>query len=218
MMSGEDEADAEVGSTGSLDVVNVDTDRDDTRATGHMGKSSAVAWAKRTADECQNESNQDSAVAKQDAGFSLASYLTEDADLEPVETNIINPFDWPDPKVADGLVQSYFDNVHLAFPILDKANFMITYNNFVRGSANISSDDIVWLGTLNALFAITSFHANLTKNDRLRGRYTDHMIYCERAKILCMDRGLLYQDARVSTTRALGLMCLYYLSTCRLNR
>lgn len=219
MMSGEEDVGAEVGSTGSLDVVNVDTDRDDTRPTGHMGKSSAVAWAKRTAEECENESNQDTgSIGKHDLGFTLASYLTEDTDVEPVDLSNINPFEWPSPRLADGLVQAYFDHVHFAFPIMDKANFMIDYNKFSSGPADIGPSDIVWLSTLNIVFAISSFHANLTKQGDLKGTYSDHLIYCERAKMLCLDQGLLYQDARVSTTRALGLLCLYYLGTCRLNR
>lgn len=218
MMSGDEDVDTEVGSTGSLDVVNVDTDRDDTRATGHMGKSSAVAWAKRTADECENESNQDSIMGKQDTAFVRASYLTEDADVMHVDLSNIDAFEWPEPKLADDLVQSYFDTVHIAFPILDKANFMITYNSFSRGSRMMAPDRYIWLGTLNAMFAVTSFHANLTKNEHLRGHHNDHLIYCERAKLLCMQEGLLYQDANVSTTRALGMICLYYLATCRLNR
>jgi hypothetical protein len=48
LMLGEENADAEVGSPGSLDVINEDTNRDEhTRAAGFMGKSSAVTWVQR---------------------------------------------------------------------------------------------------------------------------------------------------------------------------
>ena len=36
--------------------------------------------------------------------------------------------------------------------------------------------------------------------------------------MLLVDPGLLYEDARVATTAALGLLCLYFLTTCRMNR
>jgi hypothetical protein len=216
-LGGEDDDYAEVGSTGSLDVINVDTDRDDTRETGHMGKSSAVAWAKRTAQECQQDTNQETAIGKHEMGFTMASYHTEEADVEHVDTNDVNPYDWPDAHTVDSLVQSYFDHVHGIFPILDKADFMLSLRNFNRGSAAISPVDAIWLGTLNAVFAITSVHAHLT-NAEFQGHHTDHLVYCERSKMLCMDQGLLYQEARISTTQCLGLLCLYYVAACRLNR
>ena len=213
-ISGEDEPDAEDGSTGSLDVINVDTDRDDTRATGHMGKSSSVAWAKRTVEECNNE---DTLAGKQTRGPSLASYHTEDADLVEVHMSNIDPYEWPDSKLADTLLQTYFDHVHSVFPILDKATFMVTYNSFRRGSHDITYSERVWLATVNAIFALMAIHAHLTKSE-FQGHYNDHLVYCTRAKLLCLDEGLLYQDSRVQTTRALGLLALYFIAAGRLNR
>lgn len=207
----------EVGSTGSLDVINVNTDRDDTRATGHMGKSSSVAWAKRTADECQPNTNTPPAIGKHQTGFVLASYHTEDADVEFFDTSNVNCFDWPDSELADALVASYFERVHKAFPIVNKLDFMYRYNRFVRGSVDLSVEDVIWLGALNMIFAISAVYAHLTKSPN-RGHYGDHLIYLARAKILCLDQGLLYEDARVLTTSALGLLCLYFITTCRLNR
>jgi hypothetical protein len=212
--SGEEEADAEVGSTGALDVINVDTDRDDTRATGHMGKSSSVAWAKRTVEECQNE---DRVAGKQAIGFTLASYHTEDADLEVVDMSNVNPYEWPDSKLTDTFLRAYFDHVHTVFPILDKANFMVNYNGFRRGSQDITYSERIWLAKLNGVFAIMAIHAHLTKSE-YQGHYNDHLVYCARAKMLCLDEGVLYQDPRVSTTRALGLLSLYFIAAGRLNR
>lgn len=216
-ISGNEDVDMEVGSTGSLDVTDVNTDRDDTRATGHLGKSSAVAWAKRTAEACQPETECTSTAGKYPKGIGLSSYHTEDGDLEPFDSSTINCFDWPDPKTADALVQSYFENVHKSFPIVDKINFMLRYDRYDRTAANLSKEDFIWLGTLNTIFAISAVYAHLTRN-QYRGHYSDHLIYVTRAKTLCLDQGLLYEDARVSTTSALGLLCLYFVSTCRLNR
>ena len=147
----------------------------------------------------------------------MGSYHTEDADVEFFNTTNINCFDWPEPEDADALIQSYFATVHHAFPILDKINFMSQYNQFDRTSANISIENVIWLGTLNTIFAISAVHAHLTRSPN-RGHYCDHLIYVARAKTLCLDQGLLYDDARVHTTSAIGLLCLYFISTCRLNR
>jgi hypothetical protein len=218
--SDDQDADAEVGSTGSLDVINVDTDRDDTRATGHMGKSSSVAWAKRTAEEWEQSSRQGSASYKHEPGFALASYHTEDADIELFDTSGINPFDWPDPEQANKLVRIYFDHVHETFPILDKAVFMLRYQGFSRKTRDLLKEDLIWLATFNVVFAIGAVYLHLTIEDKDRNRnlHHDHLIFFTRAKSLYLDQGLLYEDARVLTTCALGLLSLYFLATCRLNR
>lgn len=195
----------------------MDTDRDDTRATGLVGKSSAVAWAKRTAEECGPGRSNPAALGKRDIPFAPASYHTEDADFEESEVSNVDMFEWPDPRVADALVRSYFDHVHKAFPIVDKAAFTLKYTHFRPGSSDLSPEDLIWLGTLNTVFAISAVFAHLTKSPT-RGHHNDHLLYVARAKLLCLDQGILYRDARVSTVCALGLLCLYYVSTCRLNR
>lgn len=218
--SEDEDGDAELGSTGSIDVTNVDIDRDDIRATGHLGKASSVSWAKRTADECRQATDQEPTIGKHERGFALASYHTEDADVEYFDTSKVNAYAWPEHHLADMMVQSYFDYVHNAFPIVDKASFMLKYRHFTRESSNLSADDIIWLGCLNTIFAISAVYSHLTSSDSspLQGHYNDPLIYCARAKVLCAHDGILEQDARVSTTCALGLLSLYYVSTCRLNR
>jgi hypothetical protein len=215
--SGDDDVDAEIGSTGSLDVVDLDTDRDDTRATGHMGKSSSVTWAKRTAEECEETTQEELLATSHETGMTLVSYHTEDADVELFDTTNVNAFDWPDPDEADELVRIFFDHVYPTQPLLDRSSFMARYAQFPRGSNNLSHDDLIWLGTLNVVFAIGAVYCHLTKI-HAGGTPFDHLQYLARAKLLCLDQGLLYEDARVATISALGLICLYFVTTCRLNR
>ena len=220
MKRGSEESDdaAEVGSTGSLDVVNVDTDRSETRATGHMGKSSSVTWAKRTANEVQ-QSGKSVASLGLDGGFTSTTYHTEDKDVDHIEPDNfdVDFFDWPDPVVADGYIESYFEHVHHTFPILDKVGFMVEYNHFERGSRDLTASQTIWLGTLNTLFAISSQYAQITEAQPRELHY-EHYIYCARAKGLLVDEGFLYQDVSIKTLRALGLLSLYYMTTGRLNR
>jgi hypothetical protein len=215
--SSDDDADADIGSTGSLDVVDLDTDRDETRATGHMGKSSSVTWAKRTAEECEETMQEGSLTTSHETGMTLVSYHTEDADVELFNTTNVSAFDWPDPDEADELVRIFFEHVYPAQPLLDRSSFMARYVQFPRGSNNLSHDDLIWLGTLNVVFAVGAVYGHLTKI-HARGIPFDHLQYLARAKLLCLDQGLLYEDARVATISALGLICLYFVTTCRLNR
>ncbi|KAK0111791.1 hypothetical protein ONS96_001059 [Cadophora gregata f. sp. sojae] len=216
-ISGNEDVDMEIGSTGSLDVTNVNTDRDDTRATGHLGKSSSVAWAKRTAEACLPEIEPGNASSKPPKGLGVSSYHTEDGDLEDFDLSDIDCFVWPDRKLADALVSSYFETVHKSLPLVDKFNFMSKYEQFDRNAPTISPEDIIWLGTLNTIFAISAVYAHLTKSPH-RDHYCDHLVFITRAKILCLGQGFLYEDARVSTTTGLGLLCLYFIATSRLNR
>jgi hypothetical protein len=195
----------------------VDTDRDETRATGHLGKASAVAWAKRTAQECDSKTRNGSTLGAYETGYALASYHTEDADVEFVDLSSVNAFDWPDYETANDLVGLYFDNVHSILPLLDRQIFLTKYENFLRGTSNLSTEDFVWLGSLNIVFAVSAVYGQLSK--RYGPHYhQQHLVYLKRAQMLCLNQTLLFEDARVSTCRLLGLLSLYFVSTCRLNR
>ena len=218
MKRGSEESDdaAEVGSTGALDEIDVDTDKLETRATGHMGKSSSVTWAKRVANEVHQSGNSIPSLVS-DGGFVTTTYHTEDKDVDHIEPEDVDLFDWPDTETADSYVKSYFEHVHYALPILDKADFMLEYAHFERGSRDLTSSQTVWLGTVNAVFAIGSQYAQITETQD-RELHFEHYIYCARAKGLLVDEGFLYQDISIRTLRALGLLSLYYMSTVRLNR
>ncbi|KAL2065211.1 hypothetical protein VTL71DRAFT_2880 [Oculimacula yallundae] len=212
--SGNEDLDMEVGSTGSLDVTNMDTDRDDMKAVGHIGKSSSVSWAKRTVDATKDGKSFSNTTQP---GLIVGSYHTEDADVQDIDTSNINYLELPIPEVADALIQSYFETVHPIFPIIDKYSFMSQYQQFDRTSANLSTEECIWLGTLNVVFAIGAVHAHLTGSP-YKGHYYDHMLYVARAKFLCFNQTLLFEDARINTISALGVLCLYFIATCRLNR
>ncbi|EPE24930.1 Zn2/Cys6 DNA-binding protein [Glarea lozoyensis ATCC 20868] len=214
----DDDDNDEVGSTGSVDAVHDDPDREDNRPRGHLGKSSAVAWAQRTADELRKTSSQESSVDLQEADFNLPSYHIEDGDISyVVDEETLDIFEWPDIRLAHELVRNYFAHVHNAFPIIDKLSFESWYTRATPDTSSLSEDETVWLSTLNLIFAIAAYHAHLT-NAQHRGAHYDHQVYCARAKKLSMDERLLYRDARLSNVSAMGLQCLYYLATCHINR
>lgn len=218
----EDQELDEKGSTGSLDRVNIDTDREDTRPTGHIGKSSSVAWAKRTAQQIHNSGSKESSIDLPGSEIKISSYHTEDQDVELIvfpthDPTLFNAFEWPEPALANGLVESYFKHVHNSLPILNKSSFLAEYRNSGYDSTNLSDEGLIWLGTLNLVFAISSYHTALSQSNDHREHYM-HQFYLQRAKMLCMNDGLLYKDARISTVCGMGLLCLYYTATCNLNR
>lgn len=211
--SGEQDADADVGSTGSLDVVTLDTDRSETRGIGHLGKSSAVAWQHRT----EEAVSLDPTFLEKQPAVTISSYHAEDADMEYFDTSAVNMYAWPSPQLAGLLVESYFKHIHDIFPILNKKEFLSRYHNFPRNSGHLLTEDIIWLGILNAVFAIASTHGRLMATPNL-GNTNEHRLYCARATMIFSNQELFLQDSRVATASGLGLLALYYLSNNRLNR
>lgn len=209
-----------------MDVINEDTNHDEhTRAAGFMGKSSAVSWAmtakKQLAKDTQNGVPQDGSgtnIGEEDNRFTSATYHAEAADFPMVEIESVNALEWPTPNVAKALVESYFANVHPAFPILSKKDFMATYNSFPRGPIpQLSSEQQGWLSLLNIVFAIGAKLAHLRK-DKYRGDDRDHLLYYYRAQKLGMDRRTLHKDTELQHTTCLGVLGLYLVVTDQLNR
>ncbi|RDW77019.1 hypothetical protein BP6252_05072 [Coleophoma cylindrospora] len=208
---------AEIGSTESLDIIDTDVDKDDTRQTGHLGKSTAVVWAKRSAQIASANKGQDFGLGGQEGSNTLASYHTEDADIEPVELTGVQPLEWPEDAVANSLLEIYWTNVHDIFPILNKALFQRTYREFPKASRALSEDQRMWLAMLNSIWAISCVFARLTRQ-QYHPHYDDHTIYIARAEAISKESDLVYGNPRISMVQFLAMMSLYYLTTDRLNK
>lgn len=208
---------AEMGSTESLDIINTDADKDDTRQTGHFGKSSSVTWVKRSAQQASTSKGHESLLGIQDGEHALASYHTEDEDIYVVNTANVNPFEWPEERVSDTLLDIYWTHVHNIFPILDKAKFLKTYREFPRGSVALSIDQIIWLAMLNSIWAISCIFAQLTWAE-FQPHHDDHSIYIAKARTLGKELDVVYGDPRISMVQFLAMISLYYLTADRLNK
>lgn len=214
---GDSDDQMEVGSTESLDLIDNDADRDDTRQTGHLGKSSSVAWAKRSAMEVSGIKGQDSVLGTQSGGHTMSSYHTEEADLDYVDTTRIDPFEWPEDGVSRKLLDIYWAHVHDIYPVLDKSSFQSSYKEFPRTSRYLSIDQRIWLATLNSIWAISCVFARLASGD-FQPHHDDHFLYIAKAKSLSKELDLVYGDPRISMVQFLAVIGLYYLTTNRLNR
>jgi hypothetical protein len=215
--------DGEVGSTGSLDATNVDPNADTTaRATGFIGKSSAVTWIQRAARQ-SSVNREDSGQPNSQLGHGTislpaASYHNQDGDQMGIEDLEINPYEWPTSAVAHKLVESYFVNVHLSFPVVLRKDFLTTFANFPRGETiSLTNAQRRWLCLLNIVFALGARYAHLIDAD-YRGDHRDHILFFARAKALGMNSQLLYEDAELQRISCLGLLGLYLLANNQLNR
>lgn len=221
LMQGEENADAEVGSPGLLDVINEDTNRDEhTRAAGFMGKSSAVTWLQRAKKTAAHDLDDERRVRRStgpdaNRSFTDSTYHAELGDIPTANPDEVNALDWPPPTVAKALVDSYFNQVHVSFPILSKNDFYTKFDTFPKDQ--ISTEDQYWLSVANMVFAIGAKFSHLT-NAEFRGDNRDHLVYYARARALGMDQRTLNQDPELQHTSCLGVLGLYLLATDQLNR
>lgn len=234
----DDEADADVGSTGSLDVIYEDTDRnEDTRATGFLGKSSAVTWVQRAkrvlkTDDDEGDGRVSSQPRYEDNFFLESSYHAEDKDFRDVDMDQVYPFGFPPQETAAALVETYFELVHPSFPIIEREEFSKRFVSFnpeefkeddgsrignESSRVGITEDQQRWLCLLNVVFAISAKYAHLVRA-RWEGSDDDHLTYIARARKLGMDTRALYRSPEINQTKIMALCGLYYLATDQLNR
>lgn len=185
-----------------------------------MGKSSAVSWVQRAKKAAMNDhwnerdvhGNMGSAVNE---SYTNSTYHAEPSSNITVETDEVNPFEWPAPTVAKALVDLYFEHVHVAFPILSKRDFYSTFESYPR--SRITQEDHTWLSLANMVFAMGAIFAHMTQAE-FRGDERDHHVYYARARALGMDQRSLNRDPEIQHTACLGILGLYLLSADQLNR
>ena len=218
------DADGDVGSTGSLDATNIDTNQsDETRADGFIGKSSSVNWLRRAKNETVSEkSGLHPDVIKglaTEKTLSISNYMTNNTDQGGIEDMLVNPYEMPPSDVADKLVDSYFENVHTARPFFLVTDFMEAFKTFPRDqSVTLSSKDETWLCLINLVFAIGARLAHLTNAD-YQGDERDDLLYFARARRLGLDdEHILYKDSELQKTTCLGLLVIYLMASNQLNR
>lgn len=222
--SGEKDANGDVGSTGSLDATNIDTNRnDDTRAEGFMGKSSSINWLRRAKNETVDEKGEvrpdTMAGLAGERTLSVSNYLTNNTDQGGIEDLPVNPYEFPPRNVAHALVDSYFETVHPACPFFLKCDFLEAFNSFPREhNAILASKDEAWLSLINLVFAIGARLAHLT-NANHQGDERDDLLYFARARRLGLDDDhILYRDADLQAISCLGLLVVYLMASNQLNR
>jgi hypothetical protein len=81
--------------------------------------------------------------------------------------------DLPSRKRADYLVQAYWSFIHPQFPVLDRLQFMCSYDALFAGTALYTNEQIL-LSTVNVIFAMSiQLQESLesSERERLSGKY-----------------------------------------------
>ena len=229
---GESQASAGAGSTGSLDRINEDFNRNDSaRATGFMGKLSDVTWLHRLRDQLEDASPPTESISFGNLSgpnlhekSSTSQFVLDDGiadstyhcdDLAILAPDQVEPFEHPPREVVEFLLQTYLESVHPSFPIIGKVLFCSQVHNYLDNDHVMPGKN--WLAILNLIFAIAAKYSHLVQSES-RGDERDHMIYFTRARLLSMDGDWILSQPELQRIQIAGLMSFYLMSINQINR
>ena len=211
-----------VGSMGSTEHVNQDDfgrDRTEVKARAYLGNASDLQWLRRLNSLLGDETAEVGQATKGASSHSkspLKSFFAEDMDKGIIEDQI-DPFGLPIKSTADHLVNAYFNTVHLALPILDRATFLLQYKLLSSSWYAETFEDRMFITMLQLVFAIAAVHAQLSGLHHILDD-RDHVLYSARAGILAVDNGILNDGAHVAQVQVFGLAAMYCLVSDGLDR
>ncbi|KAH7366641.1 fungal-specific transcription factor domain-containing protein [Pyrenochaeta sp. MPI-SDFR-AT-0127] len=234
---------ASVGSNEDLDFLGEDLLRSrESRETGYIGQNSEVQWLRSvqrqteraTAEpygmrygppgtnkaavqqrsdalhERMNDSRQGSRKGSMNNITDATFYL--DSDSIDVDT-AVDPYEVPDPALAQKLFNCYMDTVHSSFPLVP-ASFEDQFQRFLESIRRHRPFQIPdkWRAIMNLLFAIGARYSHLTEAE-FRGDERDHLIYMTRAtRLLGMKNTAIFiSGPDLALVEATGLLSFYFL-------
>ena len=232
-LPGEYRVSARAGSTGSLDCIDEDYNRNPAvRATGYQGKNSDLTWMQRlkrqTAQNIEGEDDSgnslpDGQTSPSDhndhsnpafSPISESTYHCDDLTLDPPV--FVDPFEVPSQATANMLFQTYLESVHPVFPIIGKSTFISQYQTF-QLSHDPSKINHNWLAILNLIFAIGAKYSHLVQAEWSGDKF-DHMVYFTRARILGFNSDAILGHAELQKVQIAGLMSFYLMALNQINR
>ncbi|KAJ5670089.1 uncharacterized protein N7477_005452 [Penicillium maclennaniae] len=196
-------AGSELGATGypmiTIDHTEEDFNRDEKiQAMGFVGEHSEMVWLYRL----KRDLDQDSATPASDTSdrpsISSLNYFQDDRE-----------------ELANALVDTYFEAVHPAFPVVGKTIFQSQYQSFYS-SANVRPGKR-WLAVLNLIFAIASKYSLLADSQPLVNTGAD-LLFFARAWRLSLGNVALLDHPNLQQVQVEGLAAFYLLSTGQVNR
>ncbi|KAF2261755.1 hypothetical protein CC78DRAFT_340231 [Lojkania enalia] len=121
--------------------------------------------------------------------------LPSRAGSPPPELVDDNPMALPQPTEGQQLVESYFERVHLFFPMIDERKF---WSSYLYGDRK----DSPWLALLNMVFALGSLAASTSDNEA-------HYVYFNRSRHhLSLES---FGSGNLEVLQALAIMSGYYM-------
>jgi hypothetical protein len=220
--NGEAHVTASVGSNEDLDFLDEDLLRTrESRETGYVGQNSEVQWLRSVQRQSQNNEGEPYGLPygppgtgkradderskalhqRRDQGGSVPIRHVTDAtfylDSENIELDVVvNPYELPDPDIAEQLLDCYMSTVHSTFSIVPRS-----FDDQVRRFISSLRQDRAfrvpdrWRALLNLIFAIGAKYSHLTRKE-WRGDERDHLVYMNRAsQLLGMNSTVMFISA-----------------------
>ncbi|KAJ5601306.1 hypothetical protein N7510_010840 [Penicillium lagena] len=217
----QDSSPSSVGSLEDLDQVKDDVNRtDQSRATGHIGKSSDITWMQRLQEEAEKRNRSHS----ERFDFSESDIIGDkfvphevNYHLDDFEIEVSEPVQmyWLPPRpLADKLFETYLQVAHPYFPIINRPLFCHQYRTFFDSFA-LPGDK--WMAILNIIFAIAANYAH-SAGLEWYGDDQSHLLFLTRARMLSMSGSDLFRHPDLQQVQVEGLTAFYLLSTDQINR
>lgn len=236
---GEAHVTASVGSNEDLDYLDEDLLRNrESRQTGYVGQNSEVQWLRSVQHHSQNQDGElfglpygppgDSEhdidarskalhQRRLDSGSAPVRHVTDATfylDSDNIDLDVVvNPYELPDPEIAEKLLDCYMTTVHSSFPIVpisfeDQARrfmFSLKHNRAFRVPDR-------WRALLNLVFAIGAKYSHLVGHE-WQGPERDHLVYMTRASHLLgiNDNVSLTSGPDLPLVQATAVFSLYFL-------
>lgn len=209
---------------GSTDRVNEQNFAREGEFMAFEGQASDTKWLQKLKTRLDEEDDTDLAKPKS-AIPSIANpspnamrfrVNNEDADMSVVG-NQIYPLELPIRSTADNLVEAYFATVQPSFPMFDRAEFMLQYQEVYNSPDLAVYRDRNFIATLHLVFGIGAVHAHLVGAE-WAGDERDHMLYIASSRMLAVDSGILNDLCYLGQVQVFALGALYLLATDQINR
>lgn len=182
------------------------------QATVVVGGHSEVTWLHRLKCELSQENVEDHVTHLERTTISSVSYVQDEAGLVILQdTNLSKR---PPKHIADQLIDSYFQNVHPLFPIVEKEAFQKQYRAFYSGSSVRYGDR--WLSIFNLVLAIATRHSFLAGSFATL-EHDGHELYFSRGWRLNKNDHAILNQPDLQEVQVEGLTALYLFSVGQLD-
>lgn len=192
---------------------------EESRATGHMGKSSEITWMHRLESEAKEQSgNPSSSKSLAQSGLPMSdpissmNYRLDHDRLSNIE--VMNPFVLPPKPLSDRLLQVYLDKVHNDIPLIRKCLFLEQYRRLFLG--NRVNPGRGWLAIFNMVLAIASRFCKVSGHEFM-GEPDDNVFFA-RAKALNLSENIGYDHEDLQQVQAEVLVAFYFITVSQVNR
>ncbi|KAF2030932.1 hypothetical protein EK21DRAFT_64343 [Setomelanomma holmii] len=248
-LHGEAYVTASAGSNEDLDHLDEDLMRTrESRETGYVGQNSEVQWLRSVQRQTEHTGSdrrqpygppgagQNAVSARADALHERRDNTKDDArqgsmqhitdstfylDSDNIEVDIVvDPYELPEPDIAERLLDCYFETVHPSFPLVPDA-YRDQYRKYLA-SVNKNEPYQVpqkWRAQMNLLFAIGAKYSHLIGTD-WAGDERDHLVYMTRAVHLLglKDTVMIISGPDLNLVQATGALSFYFLAIGHVSR